>query len=201
MPHHIFSALLDALEEEYGKVNQSQLAKSLGVSQGTISNWKNDASPSKTNLKKLLDFYRNHHATTLIRPILEFQEIQPERSGKSWNFTCNKELSDQLRQSLHKKAGLYLLYDSAGNGIDLGKSETNLFIEAKQRLNAKANRAFYAPTKKTHAFMGEMAQYVSAYKVTIPSAIKNLKSFMLRSFANNLMNQNGGNFKSLMEHG
>ncbi len=201
MPNHIFTALLEALEEEYGEVTQKRLARAIGVTQGTISNWKNDGVPSKANLKKLLDFFRQHHATTLVCPIYEFLKVQPERSGNSWRFTPEKTISDEIKERLHKVPGIYLFYDSAGSVIYLGKSETCLHTEAKQRLNAEANRAFYAPTKMAHAVMGEMACYLSAYKVTIPAAIKNLESFMLRSFANDLMNKNGGHFKQLIAKG
>jgi transcriptional regulator with XRE-family HTH domain len=68
MPNHIFTSLLEALEEEYGSVTQAELAKALKVTQPTISNWKNGGEPSKNNLKKLIEFFRAHHATTLIRP-------------------------------------------------------------------------------------------------------------------------------------
>ena len=53
MPNHIFSALLDALQEEYGALTQVQIATALRVSVGTVHNWTNGGEPNKTNLKKL----------------------------------------------------------------------------------------------------------------------------------------------------
>ena len=192
-----FSALLEALEEEYGFITQEKIARKLGVNQTTISNWKNGKNtPSKKNLEMLINAFREHHAQTLIRPIFEFKEILPFCKGSSWGFSSDTEALNEIRGKLSKKIGIYLFYDSAGKAIYLGKSDACLYNEAKQRLNGLANRPFYKPNKSAHPFMGDMAKYLSAYEVTVPAAIKNIESFMLRSFANDLMNKNSGNFNN-----
>ncbi len=198
MANHIFSALLDALQEEYGTVTQQQIATALGVTQATISNWSAGGQPSKTNLKNLIDFFRRHHAASLVKPIFEFQAIDPVPSGDSWKFSDNKKVVAALKASLSNVPGLYLYYDSSGHAIYLGKTETSLYAEAKQRLKAEPNRSIFVPTKAKASQMGQMARFLSAYEVTIPAAIKNLESFMLRAFANDLLNKNGGHFKSLL---
>ena len=198
MANHIFETLLEALQEEYGSVTQKQIAKALGVTQGTISNWSSGAQPSKNNLIKLIDFFRQHHAATLVKPIFEFQAINPVPTGDSWKFSSDATVTKALKASLDGRAGLYIYYDSAGRAIYLGKTESSLFAEAKQRLKAVPNRSIFVPTKAQASQIGQLAHFLSAYEVAIPAAIKNLESFMLRAFANDLLNKNGGHFKSLL---
>jgi transcriptional regulator with XRE-family HTH domain len=200
MANHLFSTLLDALQEEYGAVTQAALAKALGVTQPTISNWVNGGEPSKTNLKLLVEYFRDHHARTLIKPILEFQPITPVQLSNEWRFSAEKLIVEELKDKLSGKKGIYLFYGSTGEVLYLGKTENSLYNEAKQRLKARPNRPVYAPVKGKELQMGAMAQYISAYAVSIPAAIKNVESFMLRAFANELRNRNGGNFKLAMKN-
>ena len=199
MSNQVFVELIEILEDMYGHINQETLAKHLGVAQGTISNWRNGASPRKASLKKILNLYRDHHTNALVQPILEFKAIRPHKKNNSWSLATDKSSSSEFRRELEGHKGLYLFYDSAGKVIYLGKSERCLYVEIKQRLNAEANRPFYGPTKQPNPRMGDIANYISAYEVTVPKAIKNLESFLLRSFANDIMNKNSGNFKVLFE--
>lgn len=198
MTNHIFNALLDALQEEYGNVTQQQIAKALRVTQATISNWYNGGEPSKANLKKLIEFFRRHHAVTLVKPIFEFHPIDPVPSGGSWKFSTDPKVVGALKKRLEKIPGIYLYYDSAGHAIYLGKTEASLYDEAKQRLKAVPNRSLFVTPKAKISQMGQMARFLSAYEVTTPAAIKNIESFMLRAFANDLLNKNGGNFQSII---
>jgi transcriptional regulator with XRE-family HTH domain len=198
MPNQIFTSLLEALEEEYGSVTQAEIAKALRVTQPTISNWKNGGEPSKSNLKKLIEFFRAHHAATLIKPLLEFEPIQPLRSGNEWRFSAEQSVIDHIKGETEHRRGVYLFYDSSGHAIYLGKTESSLYGEAKQRLKATPNRGTYVPIKTTRPQMGQVARYLSAYEVTNVAAVKNLESFMLRAFANDLRNKNGGTFKPSM---
>ena len=195
MPNHIFSALLDALREEYGTLTQAEIAEELEVSIGTIQNWLKGAEPNKTNLKKLIDLFKNHQASTLIKPILEFHPIKPEASGKSWCFSSDPTVVTFLKAKLEKRKGIYVFYDTSGKAIYLGKTEASIYGEAKQRLSAVPNRAIYLPIKAKVGHMGNRASFISAYEVAIPAAIKNLETFMLRAFANDLYNKNGGHFQ------
>jgi hypothetical protein len=126
---------------------------------------------------------------------VEFNAINPSQKGKTWNLTADKEETEKLRKTLEGHSGLYLFYDSAGKVIYVGKSEKCLYTEIRQRFNAVANRPFYGPTKMANPFMGNHTRFISAYEVTVMKAIKNLESFLLRSFANDIMNKNSGNFK------
>ena len=195
MPNHIFSALLEALREEYGALTRAEIATELGVSIGTVHNWSKGAEPNKTNLKKLIDLFKNHQASTLIKPILEFHPVKPEVSGKSWCFSSDAKVVAFLKAKLEGKKGVYVFYDTSGKAIYLGKTEASLYGEAKQRLSAVPNKAIYLPIKAKVGAMGHRASFISAYEVSIPAAIKNLETFMLRAFANDLYNKNGGHFQ------
>ena len=198
MPNHIFATLLEALEDEYGRVTQGELAKALGVTQSTISNWKNGAEPSKRNLKKLIEHFRDHHARTLIKPLVEFLPIEPVQDTNEWKFSSDASVVKKLRESLDGRMGIYVFYDSSGTALYLGKTESSLYAEAKQRLKAQPNRPVYKPVKGHMQHMGAMARYLSAYEVSLAAAVKNVESFMLRAFPNELRNRNGGNFKLAM---
>ena len=53
----------------------------------------------------------------------------------------------------------------------------------------------YLPIAAKVGAVGNRTQFISAYEVSIPAAIKNLETFMLRAFTNDLSNKNGGHFK------
>ena len=153
------------------------------------------ATPQKESLKKILNLYRDYHAKALIRPLLEFKAIHPQQINRTWNLTTDKDGTEELKKILEGRKGLYVFYDSSGRVIYVGKSVTSLFLEIKQRLKAIVNRPFYGPTRMANPVVGTLARFVSAYEVIVPNAIRNLESFLLRSFANDIMNKNSGNFK------
>ena len=197
MPSRLFENMVQALEQTYGKVSQKTIAAKLGVSQAAVSNWITGRSePNKTSIGKLLGLFAEHQASSLISPIVEFEPIIPVRSGASWRLAPENE--ERVKPLLQRKKGIYVFYDSSGRATYLGKSEKDLWGEAKQRLKAPANRPFYNPGKKAHKEQGEITRFLSAYEVVVPAAIKNMESFMLRAFANDLMNRNGGKFKKLI---
>lgn len=198
MSNHIFLWLLQALEEEYGAVSQERVARAIGVTQPTISNWKNGGEPNKTNLKRLLEFFRAHDAATLVRPLLEFQPIEPIRSKNEWRFSSDPNTVRQLKERLDHRRGIYVLYDSSGHAVYLGKTESSLYAEAKQRLKASPNRAVYKPVKSSKPQIGEVVRFLSAFEVANLAAIRNIEAFMLRAFPNDIRNKNRGEFKKLL---
>jgi transcriptional regulator with XRE-family HTH domain len=192
----IFKALVESLEREHGKLTQKQIANALNVTQATVGGWMNGGTPSARNFVKLIDAFRDHHAISLIRPLLEFKEIAPIKKGKTWAFSADAPEIAAIQDAMEKKAGLYFFYDSSGQAIYAGKSDFNLYGEARQRLKAIPNQPMFLPIKKYVGQMGDRARYLSAYEVTITAAIKNMESFLLRAFANDLLNKNGGAFYS-----
>ena len=89
--------LMAALVETFGEIPQSELAMALGVTQPAINHWlSGKAVPTKTNFENLLGL----HVLRLVEPLVEFEEIDPQRSGKSWRFLGDKEASRRLRDTL-----------------------------------------------------------------------------------------------------
>ena len=183
---------MTALVATFGKIPQADLAKALGVTQPTVSNWMRGAVlPSRRNIERLLDL----HVSRLIEPIVEFHKISPVRSGGSWRLVADKTKEGRLRNRLRRNVGIYAFYDSGGRVTYLGKTENDLWNEAKQRLKAFVNRPFYNPGRTQGIRQGDVARFISAYGVRVPAAIHNLEVLMLRAFPNDLANTNIGKFK------
>ena len=197
MPSRLFATLVEALEDSYGPISQRDLAKHLGVSAAAVSSWlTGKAEPNRSSIRKLLDLHADHRASALFVPLVEFAPIHPERAGAGWRLTPDDVA--RFEPQLRRRKGIYIFYDSAGEATYLGKSASDLWKEARQRLNAEANRPFYGPEKGPSRKQGDIARFLSAYEVTVPAAIGNVETFMLRAFANDLMNRNSGKFKALM---
>ncbi len=197
MPSRLFAALVKALEDSYGSIPQQDLAKHLGVSAAAVSSWlTGKAEPNHASIRKLLDLHAGHRASALFVPLVEFVPIHPQPTKSGWRLGPDE--ARHLEPLLRRRKGIYVFYDSAGEATYLGKSACDLWKEARQRLSAEANRPFYAPEKGPSREQGDIARFLSAYEVTVPAAIANIETFMLRAFANDLMNRNGGNFKALM---
>ena len=197
MPSRLFAALVEALEDSYGSISQQDLARHLGVAPAAVSTWRTGkAEPNRTSIRKLLDLYADHRASALFVPLVELAPIHPERAGAGWRLAPDEVA--RIEPRLRRRKGIYVFYGSAGEATYLGKSASDLWKEARQRLNAETNRPFYGAEKGPSRKQGDIARFLSAYEVTVPAAIANVETFMLRAFANDLMNRNSGKFKALM---
>lgn len=190
------STLIAVLKDHFGSMTQTDLASTLGVTQGTISNWENDVStPTKPQVRRIVGAFVRHTAQNVVHPIFEYKVIDPKRAGGSWTFGISTSETKHHRTQLLGAHGIYVFYSSAGTPIYLGKSTNCLHAESKARLGADLNRPFRLPSKKKGACVGDLARYMSAYRVGISDATKNIESFLLRAFANGLYNKNSGEFK------
>lgn len=197
MPSPLFAALIEALSGTYGEVPAKDIAAYLGVAPGTVDSWMaGKAKPNAKSIAKLLGMFVDHQASNLFNPLVEFSTIQPQWKKAAWGFSIEDEA--RLKPRLTGRKGVYIFYDSAGEATYLGKSASNLWKESRQRLNAEANRPFYGPEKGPSRRQGDIARFLSAYEVTVTAAIGNVETFMLRAFANDLMNRNSGKFKALL---
>lgn len=184
--------LVSALIETFGEIPQVDLAAALGVTQPAINHWVHgNSTPSRYNFAQLLGL----HVLRLVEPLAEFRRVSPVNSGSSYRFDADRDNELELRDLLHGHAGIYVFYDSSGRVTYLGKTSVCLWTEAKQRLKAKVNRPFYAPTLTKGVQQGEIVRYVSAYKVRVPAAIHNIEVLMLRAIPNDSANKNIGKFK------
>jgi transcriptional regulator with XRE-family HTH domain len=199
MSNNVFSELLAALIEEGGEVSQLLLAKTLKVSQSTVTAWLSGATPSQANIKKILTYFRDYNAASLISPVLEYKAIEPFKSRRSWIMSAAEDDKDLLHECMLHRLGVFIFYDSMGKAIYLGKSESCMYTEAKKRLADVSNSPLLAPNRSKPPYIGELARYVSVYEVSVPAAIKNLEAFLLRAFSNNLLNEEAGNFKGSLK--
>lgn len=130
------SKIMNAIIATFGDIPQTDLAKSLGMTQPAVSNWLNGSTqPRAKTVNRMLSLY----ASRLAEPILEFEEIMPKRSGNSWRIHGKKELENRIRVKIQNKAGIYVFYDSAGRVTYLGKTEKCFWNEIRQRLKGKVN--------------------------------------------------------------
>lgn len=139
--------LINELEKKLGTDSQSQLADALGVSVGTLINWKNrdeDLSPRQVATalaKSRMSAVRKSQLET-IRPIVEFYPIDAAESAKqtSWLiFNGNKDAntySQGVKQALSDACGIYIFYDSRGQALYVGKArEQSLWKEMNLAFN------------------------------------------------------------------
>ena len=201
MSNHILSELLGALAEETGEVSPLLLAKTLRVSQSTVTCWRGGATPRRANMRKILTYFRDFTAASLVMPVLEYKAIAPVKSGRTWALTKVEEDIALLHACMLHRPGLFLLYDSTGSAIFLGKSESCLYTETRKRLGDHSNRPFFSPNRNKPPHIGELASYISVYEVSVLAALDNIEAFMLRAFGNNLLNEDAGNFKASIKRG
>jgi hypothetical protein len=102
----------------------------------------------------------------------------------------------QNLNSLSDESGIYVLYDSAGNVLYLGKA-TNLRAEIRQTLGRAIPEGIrFGPTlRKEQPALRRVATRYSAYSVPSPRLRHNLEALLLRIHPNQTHNQNIGNFR------
>ena len=190
------SKLMSAIINTFGKIPQADLAESLRMSQPAVSSWmRGSTQPRAHTVERMLSLY----VARLVEPILEFEDIMPQKSGSSWRIHGKRQIEGKIRSKVQGKIGIYVFYDSAGKVTYLGKTEKCFWNEIRQRLKGKVNRPYYNPKKVTGVQQGEVARKISVYRVRVPAAIHNLEVLMLRAFPNDLANTNVGNFKKRLK--
>lgn len=100
-------------------------------------------------------------------------------------------------KSLPTDPGLYILFDSGGQVLYLGKA-TNLRAEVRQTLNRSVPVSIrFAPHLQNNSYpkLKALATHMSLYVVRSPRLRHNLEALLLRTFANQTHNQNFGRFK------
>jgi hypothetical protein len=91
--------------------------------------------------------------------------------------------------------GVYVIYDSGGNVLYLGQA-TSFRAELRQTLNRRVPRAVRLGPNlgKKQPLIGELAKYLSLYKIPSERARHNVEALLLRIFANQTHNTNVGHF-------
>lgn len=160
----------------------------------------------------------------MIEPIIEYLPLLAAESkrGAAWEIFSEEaddggrvhyfqEVKDELKQS----SGIYVFYDSMARAIYVGKAEKqNLWSEVRNAFNRDrgqhqtifhvehplgrnvqdANKYRRISSKPLKLY--DLAYYFSAYRVT-PEFIPHMEAFLIRAFANNLMNGRIENFPNM----
>jgi transcriptional regulator with XRE-family HTH domain len=156
-------------------LNQTKFAKACGKKPSNMSKYlAGQLQPSKKVL------------TSCVRNVFEWaveplKEIQP----------VPKNLND-----LPKKSGMYILYDSAGGILYIGKA-TNFRAEIKQTLARRLPEPlrFGPKLTKRRPYLREVASRLSLYEILSARLRHNVEAMFLRAVANQTHNSNIGKAK------
>jgi hypothetical protein len=159
----------------------------------------------------------------MIVPIVEFFYLDPieTKQGKSWKLFATDDGDGKahphlwgLRERLQQSHGIYVFHDSRGRAIYAGKAQSlSLWDEMNKAFNRNrgevqsikrvahpTNRVTYRPPEKKkrriareNVALHDIASYVSAYQV-VDGLISKMEAFIVRSFANDLLNIRMENF-------
>lgn len=210
--------LIAALSKKLGTTSQSELAAALGVSVGTLINWKNrdedlSAAQVASALSKSRSVAVQQAQLRTIQPIVEFFPIERCATGRnaSWLvFDGGKNASlyaRGLRSALEESHGIYIFYDSRGQALYVGKAreqtiwkEMNLAFKRKRNIQKIAlvshpggNQEFkpgYEKLRQPKDTVLELFELASYFSAyhVDDGMIDDLETLLVRSFANNLLN-------------
>ena len=117
-----------------------------------------------------------------------------------WRIEAEREVCRIERaSSVPKSGGVYVLYDSGGNVLYIGKAK-DLKAEVSQTLGRSvppggAGLRFGPDLKRTKITLRELAQYVSIYLIEDARLRHNVEALLLRIFVNQTHNSSIGEFK------
>ncbi len=139
--------LIDALSRKLGTTSQVELASVLGVTVGTLNNWKNrdeDLSPLQVAaaLAKSQSAAVRKAQIETIQPIVELYPINRCGSAREANwevFDGGKSATlyaKGLKTALQDSYGIYIFYDSRGQALYVGKArEQSIWKEMNHAFN------------------------------------------------------------------
>ena len=210
--------LIEALSKKLRTNSQTELARVLGVSVGTLINWKNrdeDLSPLQvaSALAKSRSAAVQKAQLETIQPIVEFYAIEKCLSKReaSWQiFSGGREAllyAQGLKAALEDSFGIYVFYDSRGQALYVGKAreqtlwkEMNLAFNRKRDVQTIAlvhhperNQEFkpgYEKLRQPKDTKRELFDLAWYFSAysVDDGMIDDLEALMVRSFANNLLN-------------
>lgn len=210
--------LIKALSKKLGTTSQSELAAILGVTVGTLVNWKNrdeDLSPLQvaSALAKARSAAVRKSQFETIQPIVELYPITKCESAKgaSWlvfNGGAQANLYAQgLKAALAQSYGIYIFYDSRGQALYVGKAreqtiwkEMNLAFNRKRDIQTislvrhpERNQEFkpgYEKLRQPKDTQLELADLAFYFTAyhVDDGMIDDLEALMVRGFVNDLLN-------------
>jgi hypothetical protein len=210
--------LIKALSKKLETNSQVELAAVLGVTVGTLINWKNrneDLSPLQvaSALAKSQSAAVQKAQLETIQPIVEFYRIDkcPTKREASWQvFDGSKGAilyAQGLKAALEDSYGIYIFYDSRGHALYVGKAreqtiwkEMNLAFNRKRDVQTIAlvhhperNQEFkpgYEKLRQPKDTQLELFDLACYFSAfhVDYGMIDDLEALMVRGFANNLLN-------------
>lgn len=221
--------IIEAVREDLKRKGQSwtdrAVADRLGVTVTTLANWKarDDVKPSQiarllASVEKATE-KRTHSA--IIRPIVEFFEIEKDWSSRGASFEIFSPGAGAdphpylagLKKELRAHHGVYMFYDSRGRALYAGQARyQTLWKEINAAFNRERDvqkiRRVNHPTQRqdfrtydemrrqirsTNVRLYDLAAYVSAWTV-VDGMICDLEALLIRAFPNDLLNTKMENF-------
>lgn len=210
--------LIEALAKKLGTSSQTELASVLGVSVGTLINWKNrdeDLSPLQvaSALAKSQSAAVHRAQLETIQPVVEFYRIEKcltkrEASWQVFDGGSDAILYAQgLKAELEASYGIYIFYDSRGKALYVGKAreqtlwkEMNLAFNRKREVQTIAlvnhperNQVFkpgYEKLRQPKDMQVELFDLACYFSAyhVDDGMINDLEALMVRGFANDLLN-------------
>ena len=210
--------LIEALAKKLGTSSQTELASVLGVSVGTLANWKNrdeDLSPSQvaSALAKSQSAAVHRAQLETIQPVVEFYRIEKclTKREASWQvFDGGPDAiwyAQGLKAELEASYGIYIFYDSRGKALYVGKAreqtlwkEMNLAFNRKREVQTIAlvnhperNQVFkpgYEKLRQPKDMQVELFDLACYFSAyhVDDGMINDLEALMVRGFANDLLN-------------
>ena len=200
-----------------GKTN-GQLSGEMGISVGTVNNWLRYGLTGRKLSDGLLKARESAvsaaHACAIL-PVVEYFPLSPARKGAHTTAelfptrapSTTKALQG-LKKALEASHGIYVFYDSRGRGLYVGKAqrqslwkEMNLAFNRDRDTTQRVYRVRHPlrgefKTSDEHArqvtltrrHLSHLAAYFSAYEVD-DALINELEALLVRSFANDLLNE------------
>ena len=212
------SDLIEALAMKLHTSSQSELARTLGVSVGTLANWKRrdeDLSPLQVAaaLAKSCAAAVEKAQFETIQPIVEFYRIEKcltkrEVSWQVFNGGLNAtQYAQGLRVELEACHGIYIFYDSRGHALYVGKArEQSIWKEMNLAFNRKRDvqtitlvnhperhqvfRPGYEKLRQPKETQLELSDLAYYFSAyhVDDGMINDLEALMVRGFANDLLN-------------
>jgi hypothetical protein len=172
---------VEFLQTLYGLMesNQSDFAKACGKKASNMNRYlSGQFQPGKKVLASCLKNLFETRFEWSVQPIMEIERV-PENLN-----------------SLPDTSGLYILYDSAGNVLYVGKA-TNFRTEVRQTLGRRipVGLRFGSKLNKERPYLRDVAKRLSLYGVESERVRHNLEVMFLRAIANQTYNSNIGRFK------
>lgn len=199
--------------------SNNDVARYMGTNAAQLSNWRTKGRDI-TNREIAGLFERSRKAAveeaqvTAIKPIAEFYPIVRVRSRREakWELFASNDNAPLpargLRKALDNARGVYVLYDTRGRALYVGKTEKlTIWKEMNSAFNRDRGRqelfrvrhptrnqeflpASEQPRQITQASvaLADLAAYFSAYEVA-PGMIDVIETLLIRAFANDLLNK------------